>query len=70
MDKQNQSIESELYEAYASLTQYRRALIFVVKQMTPEQRDLALKSCKEEIYGAVLGATMVAKIPQNVDKSS
>lgn len=63
-NKTYEQLDAELTEAYTDLVQYRRALIFAVKQMTPEQRTQSLKSCKSEIFGAMLGAVMVSKIPQ------
>jgi len=41
---------------------YRRALIFVVKQMTEQQRDELLKRCPEYLFGCLLGAKMVANL--------
>lgn len=63
-NKTYEQLDAELTEAYTDLVQYRRALIFAVKQMTPEQRTQSLKSCKSEFFGAMLGAVMVSKIPQ------
>lgn len=63
-NKTYEQLDAELTEAYNDLAQYRRALIFAVKQMTPEQRTQSLKSCKSEIFGAMLGAVMVSNIPQ------
>lgn len=63
-NKTYEQLDAELTEAYTDLVQYRRALIFAVKQMNPEQRTQLLKSCKSEIFGAMLGAVMVSKIPQ------
>jgi DNA replication initiation complex subunit (GINS family) len=63
-NKTYKQLENEISELYADVAQYRRALIFVVKQMTTEQRIELLKSCKPSIYGAMLGAILVTKIPQ------
>jgi hypothetical protein len=58
----------KLDEVYADVQMYRRALIFAVKQMTDEQHDILLKSCQLEIFGAILGTVMVARISSKPDE--